>query len=427
MSELVPSLIPLDKGLNLQTAKLVAPAGSVLDTLNYEQVDFQGQKRIDGFVRYDGSLLAILDDFYRIGFDTDFLGTVGDYVFKIGPTDDPEDWERGDGLIGTVVNVNESTIDVAIIDYNNIPSEGDLVFGITGPTVDTPLEVSSVVLGVNTDMSEDEHYAALLAYSDVLRERVEELPGNIIGLHWFRDRLYAVADVTAVSLDGITPVIYPNDQLNLLGGESYTVLDSYVRDNTRLVFLSALDPAPWHVQGNEVFRDSISVGEVATGFEPFTPAEEFASFFESRTEYQAMTEDEGDPEDIDYGWRFVHQGWLVNFEEGLSLFGSLPSLNQNISDLGVQGPTTITAQNGMPMVLTQKVNLSDSTVQVNGWKSSQTPETYELETDNLIDTDDDTIYADAYVSWNGTTSEVVGITTPLVEYPATNTIIVELP
>ena len=48
MSELVPSVLVLDKGLNLQTAKFIAPPGSVFDTLNYEQVDFQGHKRIDG-------------------------------------------------------------------------------------------------------------------------------------------------------------------------------------------------------------------------------------------------------------------------------------------------------------------------------------------------------------------------------------------
>ena len=55
--------MPLDKGLNLQTAKILAPEGSVLDSLNYEQVDFQGQKRIDGYARYDGSALPALDDF----------------------------------------------------------------------------------------------------------------------------------------------------------------------------------------------------------------------------------------------------------------------------------------------------------------------------------------------------------------------------
>ena len=40
MSDLVPSVLPLDKGLDLQTAKIIAPPGSVLDSLNYEQVDF---------------------------------------------------------------------------------------------------------------------------------------------------------------------------------------------------------------------------------------------------------------------------------------------------------------------------------------------------------------------------------------------------
>lgn len=58
MSELIPNVLALNKGLDLQSPKLVAPPGSVLDSLNYEQVDFQGQKRIDGYTRYDGSPLS---------------------------------------------------------------------------------------------------------------------------------------------------------------------------------------------------------------------------------------------------------------------------------------------------------------------------------------------------------------------------------
>ena len=49
MSNLTPSSITLDKGLDLQSPKVVAPPGSILDMLNYEQVDFIGQKRIDGY------------------------------------------------------------------------------------------------------------------------------------------------------------------------------------------------------------------------------------------------------------------------------------------------------------------------------------------------------------------------------------------
>ena len=50
MSELVPSLIELSKGLDLQSPKLTAEAGSLLDALNYEQVDFQGKKELTAFL-----------------------------------------------------------------------------------------------------------------------------------------------------------------------------------------------------------------------------------------------------------------------------------------------------------------------------------------------------------------------------------------
>lgn len=54
MSNLQPEIMVLDKGLNLQTPAIVTPKGSLLECLNYEQVDFVGLRRIDGFQRYDG-------------------------------------------------------------------------------------------------------------------------------------------------------------------------------------------------------------------------------------------------------------------------------------------------------------------------------------------------------------------------------------
>lgn len=420
MSELLPSLVPLDKGLNLQTAKLVAPAGSVLDTLNYEQVDFQGQKRIDGFVRYDGSASSAVNEYYVIVFEDASAYSTGDVV-----TDE-------DGsLVGIVVASSGSTISVVILDDNLIPEVGDSLFRNVDGTDGSANVVVTVTAGKDvTGITVDQHYNNLLAYSEVLRNLVTDLPGQVIGLHWFRDRLYAVADVTTISIDGTTPVIYPNDILVLDGfpGVELKVLDAYEREQTRLVFLGRQDNGydfdAWQVEGTEVTRDGVHVGFIANGFETVLVGEEIASFFESRTEAQAEEED-GNP--YHYGWRFVDLGWLINFEDGLSLFGSLPSLNQNITGLGVQGPTTVGGDNGAPLILTQKVNLTNGEEQVNGWKSSQTPTTYELETDNLLDIDDDTIYADAYVSWDGTTTEVVGITDPLLEYPATNTVEVEIP
>ena len=94
-----------------------------------------------------------------------------------------------------------------------------------------------------------------------------------------------------------------------------------------------------------------------------------ASFWESRTEQQVLNED-GPSGPYDFGWKFNHLGWRVPFEDGSSSFGELTSLNQNRQGVGVQGPTSISGDSGKPLVLTQKVNISNLPAQVNGWKTS---------------------------------------------------------
>lgn len=420
MSNLVPSVLNLDKGLNLQTAKMVAPAGSVFDTVNYEQVDFQGHKRIDGYARYDGSLIPALDEYYAITASTDIsLVEAGALVFTADDT-----------LFGVVVGVTDTVVYVAIINQNIHPVNGDVLtvrLYTDGVPAGTFFTVDSSEYGVDSGVIPQEHYVNLLNFTAALRARVESLPGGIIGLQWFRDRLYAVADVTAVVLSGDTPIIYPNDILELPSGETSKVLDAYVVDTDRVVLLDTLNTASWAVPGTVVDRDGIPVGTISSLLIA-NAAEQKASFFESRSEQQVLEED-GPSGPYDFGWRFVDQGWLVNFEAGLSAFGSFPSLNQNISGLGIQGPTSTTGNNGRPLQLLQKVVINGKPVQVNGWKSSQTPTSYQLDPDNLIDVDTDFIYGDAYVSWNGTTGAVSApgyTTSALPEYPATNTVEVAL-
>lgn len=414
MSNLNPDVLVLDKGLNLQSAKITAPTGSVLDGLNYEQVDFQGQKRIDGYARYDGNLLPALDEYHVITLTTPYAGATSDLV----ATDE--------GLLGVVVAVSSAVISVAVINHNVIPEVGDTVYRIVNGVNSNPNVVTAVATGTESAADANAHYTNLLAYTAVLRTRVEELPGAIIGLHWFRDRLYAVADVLTVSIQGATPELFPNDTL-VSGGDTAKVLGSLSLSGTRVVFLSSLNTTVWSVVGQGVTRNAISVGTIANGFQAFTVAQEVASFYESRSEAQVLEEDTPGP--YDFGWRFVDQGWSVLFENGVSGFGILPSLNQNISGLGIQGPTSTAGNNGRPLILLQKVSITNDVAQVSGWKSSQTPTTYFLDPDNLTSIDGDTIYADAYLSWDGTTGLVSapGVTTSvLTEYPATNTVEVDI-
>lgn len=329
MSRLHPSLLALDKGLDLQSPKLIAEQGTSSDMLNYEQVDFQGQKRIDGYTRYDGSPLSAIDDFLVVnGAGIITTAVHGPYTLA---------FYQG-RLLGVVLYNLVTTWHIAVIDHNVIPPQG--------------------VWGKDAIASPSQHYDLLLTYNTYLRELVEGLPGPVIGLHWFRDRLYAVADISA-----------------------YTPTDGRI------------DTA-----GN-------------------------ASLFESRTIQQVLEED-GPSGPYDFGWKFVHQGWLVMFDNGRVLFGDLTALNQNRQNVGVQGPTGISGTDGSPLVLLQRVDVAGYPAQVNGWKSSSTPTSYILNPSDVASTDANYAYADAFISWDGST----GVVTPpaLVEWPANNTVNVDV-
>lgn len=331
MSNLLPSAITLDKGLDLQTPKPVAEPGTILDSLNYEQVDFQGQKRIDGYTRYDGSPLSAIDDFILVESPTTADYSPYEFAFN------------GDNLYGVVVGTVDTYTAIAVIDYNQVPD--------------------SAIWGVESNLTAQEHYDYLLEFNSYLRSQVESLPGPIIGLHWFRDRLYAVVNIA-----------------------------DYTPDDDRI------DTA-----GN-------------------------ASLFESRSVQQVLEED-GPSGPYDFGWRFVHQGWVVEFENGKSLFGDLAALNQNRQGVGVQGPTSIAGSSGSPLTLLQAANITNRPAQVNGWKSSNTPTTYVLNPSDVSVADANYAYADAYVSWNGDTGAISAPGSDgsgLVEYPATNTVTVEI-
>lgn len=357
MSRLNPSLLPLDKGLNLQTAKLLAPEGSLLDGINYEQVDFQGQKRIEGYTRYDGSLGSYQDTFYRL---TGVSASVGDVVFH----DD-------DTLVGVVVDADDEVV-MALINKNYTPVSG-MVLSIG--TVETASELRDI-------LTPTEQYAEVLSNNQALRNRVTSLPGPVAGLHWFEDRLYAVASLTKIAVD---EELYPNefydDRLVLEAGAGYAYIE---------------------------------------GLEPSTHAtpSELASLFQSRNEQQAL-DDTGSA--LNYGWDFVHQGWEIPFIQGKSLYGELTALNQNKKDLGVLGPSSTIDDNGSALQLVQRVQAVNFRPQVSGWKNYNTPDSYSLNPSNVYNAGDESyIYADAYVSWDD--EVITAATETLVEYPATATV-----
>lgn len=175
------------------------------------------------------------------------------------------------------------------------------------------------------------------------------------------------------------------------------------------------------LQGNEaLYTEEGSLFMTLQG----ASAPSVASLFESRNIQQVLEED---TTDYDFGWKPVELGWNIPFEGGFSSYGQFVSLNQNRKGVGIQGPTSIAGALGSPLTLLQKVEITNSFSQVNGWKSSSTPNSYALDPKDVQQEDSDYVYADAYVSW---TDEGI-ITAPgvngvgLQEYPANNTVEVE--
>lgn len=380
MSELVPSVLVLDKGLNLQTAKFIAPPGSVFDTLNYEQVDFQGHKRIDGYARYDGLQLPTLDEYY---------------IVPAAQASITDNLIIEDGRVLAVVLAEQGDdLHVALVDENYL--------------LPTP--------GKESGLTPDEHYELLLEYTQVLRNRVGTLPGAIIGLHWFRDRLYAVADVAAVLLTGAVG-ISPND--TTVEGER--VIDVITVGGDTMVFIDATTNS--YTAGQTFSVTTGASGTVSSTIPSIAADKDIASFFQARTEQQALDDSKT------AGWSFIHQGWRVMFANGFALFGGLAALNQNRQGVGTQGPTSTGGNNGRPLVLVQAPPIANIPPQVSGWKSSDDPTSYALNPATVKEIDDDYTYADAYISWDGETgvvsapgADMIG----LIQYSATASVVVDV-
>lgn len=170
MSDLIPNIVSLDKGLDLQSPKITAPPGSILDMLNYEQVDFQGQKRIDGYARYDGSPLSTVHDVYLM----ETVDTEGE-LYEL-PVCMNANVPFG-VAVGYYYNGPVAYTRVVVFNHNALPPNG--------------VWASSIVWS-----SPDEFYDMLLDVNAELREVVGNAAGPISGLHWFKDRLYAVMDIS---------------------------------------------------------------------------------------------------------------------------------------------------------------------------------------------------------------------------------------
>lgn len=208
-----------------------------------------------------------------------------------------------------------------------------------------------------------------------------------------------------------------NTILTNSSGQTAKVLrEEDLGDGKKLIYLATSNLDAWE-EGESFTSESVSgtIEDVVTS--------DMASIYEARTEQQVLDEDE-DGEWI-FGWRFKELGWAVDFSEGKSLYGDLVALNQNRQNLGVQGPTSTEGSSGSALSVSQNVDIANEVGQVNGWKQSISPTSYTITPSPIVYTDDEFIYADAFISWDGD-GNITQNTSTLEQRPANFTIEVEV-
>lgn len=355
MDNYQPDVVVLDRGLDLNNAKIAIKPGSLLDCLNYEIVDRSGIKYIDGFERYDGH-------------------------------DSPSEYEAGD------------------------------VEGLTAAAAT----------------------AALNTAADTAREDVEALPSRAIGLHWFRDRLYAVVDEKVIYFSGGgTTEPFPN-QLISAGTATGRILAITLRSGT---WAGGDANGAMHIEdyGTGDWDAAMTAGATLAATAPViadvaTLRSKDGSDIESQyaTLWQSRDSEIADDESASVGWDRTDCGWVIPFTDGNYFSGELVKIergeNSNNFEYGT-GSTSVSGSNGLPLTVINGGGIADDFNPAllgldktggPGWKTSANANGWATSPELLTAaTTDDTTYAYAstfcggnrlgFVTWESVVGTNLGI------------------
>lgn len=413
-----PEIIELGGGLDYTRPKLKVEPGSLLDVLNFEVIDRGGYARIAGCEPYDGTTAMEATTYYRVA-DANFpyVDIATDYpvgmLLYAGASDTPfgitvasapaSGYVFDNGLLGA-----DPTLDFIVLDPTVQLTAGTLIKNDSGGGV---FEVWAY--GVS-DMSTgriDALAASWTAGSDAkdfidtfnaakttARNEISALPNRPIGLHWFRDRLYAVANDVTIYFDSGSTEILPNMfvgsgtatgrvlYVSTTGGSwglgtarGYMQIDNFgtIGAWTNNSVINTFTDGTFGVVLTADVATVAQVADVTGVAEPL-----YAGLFVSRSEAQAAAEDE------ESGWSWIDSGWAVGYDAGYAESGYLTKIEKGTTPnytpgTGAVGPTTAN-------ILMQAVTVEDDIAQVQGWKSTAAETVYA--TDATAVSADDNVY-----------------------------------
>lgn len=352
-TQYVPGVTQLDGGLDLANPKQVVPAGSLSNCLNVEVAERVGYKSVDGIERHDGRIGP------SAGQQLQLISIVSIPGFFTAPTDiqigdilslNGEPWAIVQSLAvpPTTEFPNSFYTNVYVFGKQEveISDRGYLMYGITLTNTRSSEEFSGspqyfIQQGrsaLDTVLFQND------VYEDV-HDTIESLPDGrrAHGLHWFRDRLYAVVNTFQYTFEDGAEEIFPNDIVEDGSGNT-----AYVRS----IELTDGDWGDGDAEGTFTIVSGLNANILsASGAisirRPLTPPITNAAVITSRdaadegdsatlwrtTEQEFVLLGEQEPDELtDYGWSPVDMGYVLGFEEGNYVSNSLPSVNRTNSD-----------------------------------------------------------------------------------------------
>jgi hypothetical protein len=219
LSNLQPSIVPLQDGLDLHSPKLIASPGSMLDCLNYEIIDRLGYSRIDGYMRYDGSVsLKDMPEFKVYTTTATMTGIVGAHTNQ--PIEDADN--NIVGFMFSLTPVVAPTSGLAI--YVSFTGSANLLNTDCDGVTNMDLYGYTETTITQTQLNALENY--LISLVSPLRNRP-------VGLHWHRHNLYAVVPhvlvkYKATDVNQVVSWVAYGDITNDLNAASGQILDKIV-------------------------------------------------------------------------------------------------------------------------------------------------------------------------------------------------------
>ena len=236
--------IPVDGGLDLLSPPVTVSPGRLQDCENFEVAINQGVKSIDGYERFDGGpspsginrlwvchLTSVVNE--------GFIADIESGLYVGGYLDLPYSYEGvGQSPLQPRVFYTEmtgaSTANVYVATENAEDSQIlSLLVGnaeeyelLTGAGIFNPGGSSfGIIVGGIEENAELSSVSASLAskatYYNIVRDTIQEVPGqgNILGLFWLKDELYACRDYFTLAYEDTVSTAAYNDELFI--GASY--------------------------------------------------------------------------------------------------------------------------------------------------------------------------------------------------------------